>query len=67
MASSTNPANPTTAPVTSESFIKKYPRTAGILGNAAFGVAQTALEKNLVLMMVILIDIIGIVLVINIR
>ncbi len=49
MASSTNPANPTTttAPVTSESFIKKYPRTAGILGNAAFGVAQNAIEKKL--------------------
>lgn len=47
MASSANSANPTTAPVATESFIKKYPRTAGIIGNAALGVAQTALENKL--------------------
>lgn len=28
------------------SFIKKYPRTTGIIGNAAFGFAQNALEKK---------------------
>lgn len=28
-------------------FAKKYPKTTGLLGNAAFGVAQTALENKL--------------------
>ena len=37
----------TTAPVTTESFIKKYPRTTGIIGNIALGAAQTALERKL--------------------
>ena len=50
MASSANPANPTTttttAPVTTDSFIKKYPRATGIIGNIAFGAAQNALERK---------------------
>lgn len=47
MASSANSANPTTAPVATESFIKKYPRTTGLAINTALGVAQTALENKL--------------------
>lgn len=47
MANSANPANPTTtAPVTTDSFIKKYPRTAGIIGNIAFGAGQNFLERK---------------------
>lgn len=43
-----NTANPTTtAPATTESFFKKYPRTTGIIGNIAFGAAQNALERKL--------------------
>lgn len=45
MASSANPT--TTAPVTTESFIKKYPRTSGIIGNIAFGAGQNFLESKL--------------------
>ena len=43
-----NTANPTTTttPATTESFIKKYPRTTGIIGNIAFGAAQNALERK---------------------
>ena len=42
-----NTANPTTtAPATTESFFKKYPRTSGIIGNIAFGAAQNALERK---------------------
>ena len=43
-----NTANPTTttAPATTESFFKKYPRTTGIIGNIAFGAAQNALERK---------------------
>lgn len=47
MASSANSANPTTAPVTTESFIKKYPRTSGLVGNIALGAAQSAIENKL--------------------
>lgn len=50
-ASNTQPTptpTPTPAPnQPAESFIKKYPRTAGILGNAAFGIGQTYLENKL--------------------
>lgn len=47
MASSANSANTTTAPVTTESFIKKYPRTSGLVGNIALGAAQSAIENKL--------------------
>ena len=51
MAASNNPPTPNTQPASNTqsavSFIKKYPRTAGLIGNAAFGVAQTALENKL--------------------
>lgn len=47
MASSANSANPTAAPVTTESFIKKYPRTSGLVGNAALGAAQSYVENKL--------------------
>ena len=46
-ASNTQPtpnAQPTPNRVTS--FIKKYPRTSGIIGNIAFGAAQNALERK---------------------
>lgn len=46
-ASNTQPASnaqPTPNRVTS--FIKKYPRTTGIIGNIAFGAAQNALERK---------------------
>lgn len=42
-ASDTKPASNTQP---AESFIKKYPRTSGIIGNIAFGAAQNALEKE---------------------
>ena len=50
-ASNTQPASntansTTTAPATTESFFKKYPRTTGIIGNIAFGAAQNALERK---------------------
>lgn len=40
-----NPPTPNTHPVVS--FIKKYPRTSGIIGNAAFGAAQSYVENKL--------------------
>lgn len=39
----TQPASNTQSAV---SFIKKYPRTSGIIGNAAFSAAQNALERK---------------------
>lgn len=54
-ASNTQPATSSTQPASNiqptpnrvTSFIKKYPRTSGIIGNAAFGAAQNALERKL--------------------
>ena len=42
-----NSANPSQTPSGMASFIKKYPRTTGIVGNVAFGAAQNALERKL--------------------
>ena len=42
-----NSANPAQTPSGMTSFIKKYPRTSGIIGNVAFGAAQNALERKL--------------------
>ena len=42
-----NSANPSQTPSGMASFIKKYPRTSGIIGNIAFGAAQNALERKL--------------------
>ena len=42
-----NSANPSQTPSGMASFIKKYPRTSGIIGNLAFGAAQSALERKL--------------------
>ena len=42
-----NSANPSQTPSGMTSFIKKYPRTSGIIGNVAFGAAQNALERKL--------------------
>ena len=42
-----NSANPSQTPSGITAFIKKYPRTSGIIGNAAFGAAQNALERKL--------------------
>ena len=42
-----NSANPSQTPSGMASFIKKYPRTTGIIGNVAFGAAQNALERKL--------------------
>lgn len=42
-----NSANPSQTPSGMTAFIKKYPRTSGIIGNAAFGAAQNALERKL--------------------
>ena len=42
-----NPPTPTPAPNQPAGSFIKYPRTAGILGNAAFGVGQTYLENKL--------------------
>ena len=42
-----NSANPSQTPSGMTAFIKKYPRTTGIIGNLAFGAAQTALERKL--------------------
>ena len=42
-----NSANPSQTPSGMVSFIKKYPRTSGIIGNAAFGAAQNAIERKL--------------------
>ena len=42
-----NSANPSQTPSGMASFIKKYPRTSGIIGNVAFGAAQNALERKL--------------------
>lgn len=51
MAASNNPPTPNTQPVSNThpvvSFIKKYPRTSGIIGNAAFGAAQSYVENKL--------------------
>ena len=40
-------ANPSQTPSGMTAFIKKYPRTTGIIGNLAFGAAQSALERKL--------------------
>lgn len=46
--SNTQPAsNPQPASNKGISFIKKYPRTSGIIGNVAFGAAQNAIERKL--------------------
>ena len=42
-----NSANPSQTPSGMTAFIKKYPRTTGIIGNVAFGAAQNALERQL--------------------
>ena len=42
-----NSANPSQTPSGMTAFIKKYPRTSGIIGNIAFGAAQNALERKL--------------------
>ena len=42
-----NSANPSQTPSGMTAFIKKYPRTSGIIGNVAFGAAQDALERKL--------------------
>ena len=42
-----NSANPSQAPSGMAAFIKKYPRTTGLVGNVAFGAAQNALERKL--------------------
>ena len=42
-----NSANPSQTPSGMTAFIKKYPRTSGIIGNVAFGAAQSALERKL--------------------
>lgn len=42
-----NSANPSQTPSGMASFIKKYPRTTGLVGNVAFGAAQNALERKL--------------------
>ena len=41
-----NSANPSQTPSGMTAFIKKYPRTSGIIGNVAFGAAQNALERK---------------------
>lgn len=41
-----NSANPSQTPSGMTTFIKKYPRTSGIIGNIAFGAAQNALERK---------------------
>lgn len=41
-----NSANPSQTPSGMAAFIKKYPRTSGIIGNVAFGAAQNALERK---------------------
>lgn len=40
-------ANPSQTPSGMTAFIKKYPRTSGIIGNVAFSAAQNALERKL--------------------
>ena len=42
-----NSANPSQTPSGMTAFIKKYPRTSGIIGNVAVGAAQNALERKL--------------------
>ena len=42
-----NSANPSQTPSGMTAFIKKYPRTSGIVGNVAFSAAQNALERKL--------------------
>ena len=42
-----NSANPSQTPSGMAAFIKKYPRTSGIIGNVAVGAAQSALERKL--------------------
>ena len=42
-----NSANPSQTPSGMAAFIKKYPRTSGIIGNLAVGAAQSALERKL--------------------
>ena len=42
-----NSANPAQTPSGMTAFIKKYPRTSGIIGNVAFGAAQNAFERKL--------------------
>lgn len=41
-----NSANPSQTPSGMADFIKKYPRTTGIIGNVAFSAAQNALERK---------------------
>ena len=41
-----NSANPSQTPSGMTAFIKKYPRTSGIIGNVAFSAAQNALERK---------------------
>ena len=41
-----NSANPSQTPSRMTALIKKYPKTSGIIGNLAFGAAQTALERE---------------------
>ena len=41
-----NSANPSQTPSGMTDFIKKYPRTTGIIGNVAFSAAQNALERK---------------------
>ena len=49
MAASNTQPTPSTQPAPNRvtALVKKYPRTSGILGNAAFGLAQTAIENKL--------------------
>lgn len=49
MAASNTQPTPSTQPAPNRvtAFIKKYPRTSGIIGNAAFGFAQNAIENKL--------------------
>lgn len=41
-----NSANPSQTPSGMTTFIKKYPKASGIIGNVAFGAAQNALERQ---------------------
>ena len=49
MAASNTQPTPSTQPAPNRvtDLVKKYPRTSGLLGNAAFGLAQTAIENKL--------------------
>ena len=49
MAASNTQPTPSTQPAPNRvtDLVKKYPRTSGLLGNAAFGLAQSAVENKL--------------------